>query len=158
MAECSRRGNRVRHICCKSLIFKEWFHTFSEANQRSPPTNLDCIRLALGAPGRPHLGRRMVLRVTRHDSFSLVSLVSGGFGVGFALEWTAELPDHDIVLKKVRGIDFRIGLGGCMEQGRPDGCSRRHHRHCAVAGAACQVRAIRMRTPDRAMCWLNRIS
>jgi len=30
---------------------------------------------------------------------------------GFAPEWTAELPDRDIVLKKVRGIDFKIGLG-----------------------------------------------
>ena len=48
---------------------------------------------------------------TCNDSFSLVSLVSAGLGVGFAPEWTAELPDRDIVLKKVRGIDFRIGLG-----------------------------------------------
>ncbi|MHB0954259.1 MAG: LysR family transcriptional regulator [Allorhizobium sp.] len=48
---------------------------------------------------------------TCDDSFSLVSLVSAGLGVGFAPEWTAELPDRDIVLKKVRGIDFKIGLG-----------------------------------------------
>jgi DNA-binding transcriptional LysR family regulator len=48
---------------------------------------------------------------TCDDSFSLVSLVSAGLRVGFAPEWTAELPDRDIVLKKVRGIDFRIGLG-----------------------------------------------
>ncbi|MBU4090270.1 MAG: LysR family substrate-binding domain-containing protein, partial [Alphaproteobacteria bacterium] len=48
---------------------------------------------------------------TCDDTFALISLVSAGLGVGFAPEWTAELPDRDIVLKKVRGIDFRIGLG-----------------------------------------------
>ncbi len=48
---------------------------------------------------------------TCDDTFSLISLVSAGHGVGFAPGWTAELPDPDIVLKKVRGIDFRIGLG-----------------------------------------------
>ncbi|WP_454748848.1 LysR substrate-binding domain-containing protein [Ciceribacter selenitireducens] len=48
---------------------------------------------------------------TCDDTFALISLVSAGLGVGFAPEWTAELPDPDIVLKKVRGIDFRIGLG-----------------------------------------------
>jgi len=45
------------------------------------------------------------------DTFSLVSLVSAGLGVGFAPEWTADLPNRNVELRKVRGIDFKIGLG-----------------------------------------------
>ncbi|MBW9114572.1 LysR family transcriptional regulator [Rhizobium cauense] len=45
------------------------------------------------------------------DTWSLVSLVSAGLGIGFAPEWTLELPNRAFELKKVRGIDFRIGLG-----------------------------------------------
>lgn len=47
---------------------------------------------------------------TRDDTFSLMSLVSAGLGVGFVPEWTQDLPNHGFDLKKVRGIDFRIGL------------------------------------------------
>ncbi|WEX74733.1 LysR family transcriptional regulator [Sinorhizobium numidicum] len=45
------------------------------------------------------------------DSFSLVSLVSAGLGIGFAPEWTQDLPNRNFELRKVRGVDFRIGLG-----------------------------------------------
>ncbi|MCB5202615.1 LysR family transcriptional regulator [Neorhizobium sp. T786] len=45
------------------------------------------------------------------DTFSLVSLVSAGLGVGFAPEWTRDLPNRNFELKKVRGVDFKIGLG-----------------------------------------------
>jgi DNA-binding transcriptional LysR family regulator len=45
------------------------------------------------------------------DSFSLVSLVSAGLGIGFAPEWTKDLPNRTFELKKVRGVDFKIGLG-----------------------------------------------
>jgi len=48
---------------------------------------------------------------TCDDTFSLVSLVSAGLGVGFAPEWTADLPGRNVELQKVRGIDFKIGLG-----------------------------------------------
>jgi DNA-binding transcriptional LysR family regulator len=45
------------------------------------------------------------------DSFSLVSLVSAGLGIGFAPEWTKDLPNRNFELRKVKGIDFKIGLG-----------------------------------------------
>jgi DNA-binding transcriptional LysR family regulator len=45
------------------------------------------------------------------DTFSLVSLVSAGLGVGFAPEWTADLPNRNVELREVRGIEFKIGLG-----------------------------------------------
>jgi DNA-binding transcriptional LysR family regulator len=48
---------------------------------------------------------------TCDDTFSLVSLVSAGLGVGFAPEWTADLPNQSVELPTVRGIDFKIGLG-----------------------------------------------
>ncbi len=48
---------------------------------------------------------------TCDDTFSLVSLVSAGLGVGFAPEWTRDLPNRTFELKPVKGIDFRIGLG-----------------------------------------------
>lgn len=38
---------------------------------------------------------------TCDDTFSLISLVSSGLGVGFAPEWTGDLPGRDIVPKKV---------------------------------------------------------
>jgi DNA-binding transcriptional LysR family regulator len=40
-----------------------------------------------------------------------VSLVSAGLGIGFVPEWTQDLPNRGFELKKVRGIDFKIGLG-----------------------------------------------
>ncbi|MBW9054418.1 LysR family substrate-binding domain-containing protein, partial [Rhizobium mesosinicum] len=48
---------------------------------------------------------------TCDDTFSLVSLVSAGLGIGFVPEWTQDLPNRSFELKKVRGIDFKIGLG-----------------------------------------------
>ncbi|NEJ01286.1 LysR family transcriptional regulator [Rhizobium ruizarguesonis] len=45
------------------------------------------------------------------DTYSLVSLVSAGLGTGFAPEWTMDIPNRTFVLKKVRGIEFKIGLG-----------------------------------------------
>ena len=44
---------------------------------------------------------------TCDDTFSLVSLVSAGMGVGFAPEWTADLPSQNVELRQVRGIDSR---------------------------------------------------
>jgi DNA-binding transcriptional LysR family regulator len=48
---------------------------------------------------------------TCDDTFSLVSLVSAGLGIGFAPEWTQGMPNRNFELRKVRGVDFRIGLG-----------------------------------------------
>lgn len=48
---------------------------------------------------------------TRDDTFSLVSLVSAGLGIGFAPDWTLDLPNRNFELRKVRGPDFHIGLG-----------------------------------------------
>jgi DNA-binding transcriptional LysR family regulator len=48
---------------------------------------------------------------TCDDTYSLVSLVAAGLGIGFAPEWTLELANRAFELKKVKGIDFRIGLG-----------------------------------------------
>jgi DNA-binding transcriptional LysR family regulator len=45
------------------------------------------------------------------DTWSLVSLVSAGLGIGFAPQWVEDLPNRAFELKKVRGIDFKIGLG-----------------------------------------------
>ncbi|KQV21610.1 LysR family transcriptional regulator [Rhizobium sp. Root1203] len=53
------------------------------------------------------------------DTYSLVSLVSAGLGIGFAPEWTLDLPNRAFELKKVRGIDFRIGLGVAWNKDDP---------------------------------------
>jgi len=45
------------------------------------------------------------------DTFSLVSLVSAGLGIGFAPEWTRDLPNRNFELRPVRGVDLKIGLG-----------------------------------------------
>ncbi|WMT92908.1 LysR family transcriptional regulator [Pelagibacterium sp. H642] len=47
---------------------------------------------------------------TCDDTLSLMSLVSSGLGVGFIPEWTHELPNRDVVLRHVEGIDFKVGL------------------------------------------------
>lgn len=78
---------------------------------------------------RDYLGRRSILLCRRHlappkypvrirsvahtcgDTFSLVSLVSAGLGIGLAPEWTLDLPNRNVELRKVRGVDIRIGLG-----------------------------------------------
>lgn len=44
---------------------------------------------------------------TCDDTFSLVSV---GLGIGLVPEWTQDVPNRG-ELKKVRGIDFKIGLG-----------------------------------------------
>ena len=56
---------------------------------------------------------------TCDDTFSLVSLVSAGLGIGFAPEWTLDLPNRNFELRKVRGIDFRIGLGVAWSKDDP---------------------------------------
>ncbi|MDK1388846.1 LysR family transcriptional regulator [Sinorhizobium sp. 8-89] len=48
---------------------------------------------------------------TCDDTFSLVSLVSAGLGIGFAPEWTEGMPNRNFELRKVTGVDFRIELG-----------------------------------------------
>ncbi len=53
------------------------------------------------------------------DTYSLVSLVSAGLGVGFAPEWTLDLPNRAFELKQVSGIDFRIGLGVAWNKDDP---------------------------------------
>ncbi|WP_457584618.1 LysR substrate-binding domain-containing protein [Ensifer canadensis] len=53
------------------------------------------------------------------DTFSLVSLVSAGLGIGFAPEWTLDLPNRTFDLRKVRGVDFRIGLGVAWSKDDP---------------------------------------
>ncbi|MGO6841472.1 LysR family substrate-binding domain-containing protein, partial [Rhizobium ruizarguesonis] len=53
------------------------------------------------------------------DTYSLVSLVSAGLGIGFAPEWTEGLPNRAFELKAVRGIDFRIGLGVAWSKDDP---------------------------------------
>ena len=45
------------------------------------------------------------------DTFALVSLVSAGLGIGFAPQWTKDFPNRNFELRKVRGVDFRIGMG-----------------------------------------------
>ena len=48
-----------------------------------------------------------------------MSLVSAGLGIGFAPEWTLDLPNRNFELRKVRGVDFRIGLGVAWSKGDP---------------------------------------
>jgi DNA-binding transcriptional LysR family regulator len=45
------------------------------------------------------------------DTFALISLVSAGLGIGFAPQWTRDFPNRNFELRKVRGVDFRIGMG-----------------------------------------------
>jgi len=47
---------------------------------------------------------------TCDDTLSLVSLIASGLGVGFVPEWTSELSERDLVLRKVAGVDFNVGL------------------------------------------------
>ncbi|SDN39329.1 LysR substrate binding domain-containing protein [Ensifer sp. YR511] len=56
---------------------------------------------------------------TCDDTFSLISLVSAGLGIGFAPEWTLDLPNRNFELRKVRGVDFRIGLGVAWSKDDP---------------------------------------
>ncbi|EJJ30063.1 LysR family regulator, partial [Rhizobium sp. CF142] len=56
---------------------------------------------------------------TCDDTFSLVSLVSAGLDIGFAPEWTQDLPNRGFELKKVRDVDFKIGLGPAWNREDP---------------------------------------
>ncbi len=47
---------------------------------------------------------------TCDDTFSLVSLVSAGLGIGFAPEWTLDLPNRNFELRKVREWTSGSGL------------------------------------------------
>ncbi|MBB3309826.1 hypothetical protein FHT78_001569 [Rhizobium sp. BK196] len=40
--------------------------------------------------------------------------------LGFAPKWVEGSAEPALELKAVRGIDFRIGLGRCLEKERPD--------------------------------------
>nr|WP_312363394.1 LysR substrate-binding domain-containing protein [Ensifer sp.] len=53
------------------------------------------------------------------DTFSLVSLVSAGLGIGFAPEWTRDLPNRKFELRPVRGVDLKIGLGVAWNKDDP---------------------------------------
>jgi hypothetical protein len=37
--------------------------------------------------------------------------VSAGLGIGFAPQWARDFPNRIFELRKVRGVDFRIGVG-----------------------------------------------
>ena len=45
------------------------------------------------------------------DTFALISLVSAGLGIGFAPQWTRDFPNCSFELRKVRRVDFKIGMG-----------------------------------------------
>ncbi len=47
------------------------------------------------------------------DTFALVSLVSAGLGIGFAPQWTKDFANGNFELRKVRGVEFRIGVSSC---------------------------------------------
>jgi DNA-binding transcriptional LysR family regulator len=55
---------------------------------------------------------------TCDDTFSLVLLVSASLGIGFVPEWTQDLPNRGLELKKVRGVDSKIGLGEAFAAGK----------------------------------------
>ncbi|WP_426233570.1 LysR family transcriptional regulator [Pararhizobium sp. DWP3-4] len=76
------------------------------------------------------------------DTFALISLVSAGLGIGFAPQWTRDFPNRNFELRKVRGVDFRIGMGVAWNMEDPT-ASRddiidiarslvRHQRHPSV--------------------------
>ncbi|GAA3067350.1 hypothetical protein GCM10010520_13870 [Rhizobium viscosum] len=46
-----------------------------------------------------------------HDLTDNVTYTSADLGIGFVPEWTQDLPNRGFELRKVRGVDFRIGLG-----------------------------------------------
>jgi DNA-binding transcriptional LysR family regulator len=45
------------------------------------------------------------------DTFALISLVSAGLGIGLTPQWTKDFPNRNFELRKLRGVDFRIGMG-----------------------------------------------
>lgn len=47
---------------------------------------------------------------TCDDTLSLFSLVASGLGVGFVPEWMQELPNRNVVFRKVEGVDFSVSL------------------------------------------------
>ena len=47
---------------------------------------------------------------TCDDTLSLFSLVASGLGVGFVPEWMQELPNRNVVFRKVEGVDFSVNL------------------------------------------------
>lgn len=53
------------------------------------------------------------------DTFSLVSLVSAGLGIGFAPEWTMDLPNRNFELRPVRGVELKLGLGVAWNKDDP---------------------------------------
>jgi DNA-binding transcriptional LysR family regulator len=49
---------------------------------------------------------------TCDDTFSLVSLVSAGIGIGFVPEWAQDLPNRGFELKTVRGTARSLARPG----------------------------------------------
>jgi len=82
---------------------------------------------------------------TFFDTFSLVSLVSAGLGIGFAPEWTLDLPNRNFELRKVKGVDFRIGLGVAWSKtirrplGTTSSISRGRWQGRGNEGALCRI-------------------
>jgi DNA-binding transcriptional LysR family regulator len=48
---------------------------------------------------------------TCNDTLAMLALVSAKVGVGFVPEWVTEIPGRNFELRKVEGVDLRIGLG-----------------------------------------------
>ncbi|RDL47943.1 hypothetical protein BLJAPNOD_05169 [Ensifer sp. M14] len=84
---------------------------------------------------------------TCDDTFSLVSLVSAGLCIGFAPEWTLDLPIRNFELRKGRRLQDRAR--GCVVQGRSDGSPRRDHQYRPVAGQGRQLRRVEQRRSVR---------
>lgn len=59
------------------------------------------------------------LAYTCDDTLSLVSLIDAGLGVGFVPEWTSELADPKLVFRKVKGVDFSVGLSVAWNKADP---------------------------------------
>lgn len=50
------------------------------------------------------------IEYTCEDTLSMLALVAAGIGVGFVPEWAQEFTKGKCVLRKVKEVDFRIGL------------------------------------------------
>ncbi len=79
------------------------------------------------------------------DTFSLVSLVSAGLGIGFAPEWTKDLPNRGFELRPVRGVDLKIGFGVAWSKEDPTASRDDIIEYCPVAGSAGEGRRVHHR-------------
>jgi hypothetical protein len=55
-------------------------------------------------------------------------------------QWTRDFPNRNFELRKVRGVDFKIGMGR-LEHGGFDGLARQYHQYSPFAGQAAQARS-----------------